>query len=227
MKITFIRHSCYTVETDNYFLIFDYIGGKLQLPENKISIFFVSHRHSDHFKKEIFNFNADHYIISDDVDIKKAENITPVSPDNELDLLGIKVKTHGSTDEGVSFYVNVDGTGIVHCGDLNYWIWPEYSKSDIENMDRWFKSEADKFKNENVFAIMLPVDPRLKDNYYLTCDYFLRTNSAKHYFPMHMWENYSISQKLKNKYKNIYPQKIIHVIQKENQIFEFQIKKEW
>lgn len=40
MKITFIKHSCYTVETENNFLIFDYIGGKLNFPENK-KVFFL------------------------------------------------------------------------------------------------------------------------------------------------------------------------------------------
>lgn len=219
MKIEFIKHSCYTIETENYYLVFDYIGGALNINKEKKVIFFVSHRHSDHFQEMIFDFKADYYIISDDVKIKEDHNIILIGPDSNKNICGLEIKTHGSTDEGVSFYVKADGKGIIHSGDLNYWIWDEYTKEDIANMDKWFKGEVDKFIPYDTYLVMLPVDPRLKDNYYLTAEYFLENINAKHFFPMHMWEKYEISEKLKNKLQGKYPNKEIHLIKGDNQLF--------
>jgi len=36
----YIHHSCYTLEIQNYFIVFDYFEGELHLPEGK-DIFFL------------------------------------------------------------------------------------------------------------------------------------------------------------------------------------------
>lgn len=223
MKVNFIKHSCYTIETEDYFLVFDYIGESLNIPLNKKVIFFVSHRHADHFSEKIFDFNADYYVLSDDIENVKSkkDNIIYISMDNELKLFGLEIKTHGSTDEGVSFYVKANGIGIIHSGDLNYWMWPRYSKEEVEEMDRWFKGEVDKFKSEDVFIVMMPVDPRLNEYYSLTGEYFLDTIDAKHFFPMHMWEDFAISQKFKDEFQSKHPDKIIHVVHHDNDLTQF------
>ncbi len=220
MKITFIKHSCYTVETENYYLVFDYIGGNLNIPKDKKLVFFVSHRHADHFSDKIFDYNADMYVISDDVNFHCNGNVAIMAPDEEIHALGLTIITHGSTDEGVSFYVNVEDQGIIHSGDLNYWMWDHYTKTDILEMDRWFKSEVDKFKSYDTSVVMMPVDPRLKEYYDLTADYFLQNIEADHFFPMHMWENFDISRRLKEKYQHQYPNKEIHIVQGDGEIFE-------
>jgi L-ascorbate metabolism protein UlaG (beta-lactamase superfamily) len=48
MKIEYIFHSGFTVETDNYFLVFDYYKGKINLREDKRTVVFSSHNHGDH-----------------------------------------------------------------------------------------------------------------------------------------------------------------------------------
>lgn len=55
MKITYLGHSGFLVETKEHYLLFDYYTGKLPafLPEKKLTVF-VSHSHQDHYNKEIF-----------------------------------------------------------------------------------------------------------------------------------------------------------------------------
>lgn len=223
MKITFIKHSCYTVETENNFLIFDYIGGKLNFPENKKVFFFVTHRHQDHFSSEIFNYKANHYIISDDTKTPAPLNTTFVSPDKTYEIEGLSIKTSGSTDEGVAFYVNVDSTGILHSGDLNHWVWDRYSKEEHEHMKVWFQSEVDKFKNEKIDIVMMVVDPRMKDSYYLTGKYILENINAKYYFPMHMWEDFEISKRFKDTFQNSFKNKNIMVVSHDNEEFNIDL----
>lgn len=222
IKVKFIKHSCYTLTTKNYYLVFDYIGGKLEIPKDKKVFFFVSHRHEDHFSSKIFDYPADAYIISDDVSVKANDKIKLIGPDQELKIDDLKIISHGSTDEGVSFYVEADDFGAIHCGDLNYWMWPHYTKKDIEEMDAWFKSEIDKFKDLKTDIVMMPVDPRLNEYYDLTADYILKTIDAKHFFPMHMWEDFDISKRLKDKYQASYPDKILYIISGNGDEFEIE-----
>ena len=54
MKITYIHHSAFLVETESAYLLFDYFQGKLpEFSEEKPLYVFASHRHPDHFSKEI------------------------------------------------------------------------------------------------------------------------------------------------------------------------------
>ena len=60
MKITYIEHSCFLVETAECYMLFDYYCGDVQLPELdpvKPLLLFNSHAHPDHFSKEIFTLH--------------------------------------------------------------------------------------------------------------------------------------------------------------------------
>ena len=53
MKVStqYIHHSCYTLEIQNCFFIFDYFEGDLHLPEDKDIYFFISHAHDNHAER--------------------------------------------------------------------------------------------------------------------------------------------------------------------------------
>lgn len=223
MKITFIKHSCYTVETEKNYLVFDYYSGTLNIPDNKKIIFFVTHRHADHYNETIFNYNADLYIISDDVRIKdeftKNYNIKTISPNKEYLFQDIFIKTVESTDEGVAILVKIDNKIFLHSGDLCHWVWPRYSLNEQKEMQQWFESEVDKFKEYKIDIVFMVLDPRLNNSYDLTGKYFLENINAKYYFPMHMWDNFTISSRFKKTYSEKYPDKKIMSISHNNQSF--------
>ncbi|MDO5712877.1 MAG: MBL fold metallo-hydrolase [Tissierellia bacterium] len=221
MKVTFVRHSCYTVELKNHFLIFDYIGGPLNIPKGKKIIWVVTHGHKDHYNKDIFTFHGEiQYVISNDIvdDLSKYQ-VTWVEPDGVYSLDDVLIKTYGSTDEGISIYLQVEGKGIYHSGDLNYWIWPRYSQKDIEQMEIDFTKEVNKVKDEIIDIAMIIVDPRLKDDYSLAGSYYLKTLNAKYFFPLHMWGEFSLSKRFKKEFQGLYPDKKIMEIKKEGQTF--------
>lgn len=225
MKVTFIYHSCYTVETEGHFLIFDYIGGPLHIPKGKKIIWVVTHGHQDHFTRDIFDYPGEiTYIISDDITEELPDrDIHMVSPHNTYEIGDIVVKTYGSTDEGISVWIGVDGRGIYHSGDLNYWIWPRYDEEDIRQMEIDFTSEVDKAAKEPMDVAMIIVDPRLKEDYSLAGSYYLKTLPAKYFFPLHMWEKYELSRRFKEEFQPLYPDKEIMVIEREGQSFSLDI----
>ena len=83
--ITYVYHSCYTVEAKDLFIVFDYYKGLLNIPEDKEVIFISSHGHSDHYTAEILkvpNMKDKTYILSSDiVKLPTNENIIYIRDD--------------------------------------------------------------------------------------------------------------------------------------------------
>lgn len=82
MKITYIHHSAFCVETDKMALVFDYFRGDRvsdciyhgkmpELPEETPVYVFSSHSHQDHFDPEVLKWSRKypdiHYIFSKDI----------------------------------------------------------------------------------------------------------------------------------------------------------------
>ena len=65
MKVTYIGHSGFLVETSGCSLLFDYYQGEIpRLRQDKPLFVFVSHRHSDHFNPEIFSIKGPDTILN-------------------------------------------------------------------------------------------------------------------------------------------------------------------
>ena len=55
MKITYMNHSGFLVETENCYYVFDYYKGEMpRLDKSKEVVVFCSHFHQDHFNPKIF-----------------------------------------------------------------------------------------------------------------------------------------------------------------------------
>lgn len=221
MKVTFVRHSCYTVELEEHFLIFDYIGGELSLPRDKKIFWVVTHGHEDHYRREIFDYPGEiTFLVSDDVSpFPRDPRVVKIAPDEVHSFGEVTFKTYGSTDEGVSVYFFVEGRGIFHSGDLHHWVWPRYTAEDRERLKRQFRAEVDKVASEKVDVAMFLVDPRLKEHYALGGEYFLKTLRPKFSFPLHMWGDYDLSKRFKEEYQGEFPETEIFSVEKEGRSF--------
>lgn len=209
MKITHIYHSGFLVEINDYKLIFDTVDLSVSkyLNENDRVYVFITHVHSDHFNKEIFALEDKvkniKYILSDDIKIEDTKNnYYFINSYKELYLDDLHIKTFGTTDRGLSFLVNINHKNIFHAGDLNWWYWKNDVTENQKKEEVDFKREVNKLKGENVDIAFIPVDPRLKEYYYLSAQYFINTIKPKVLIPMHFRENFDITKKLKDKLHN-------------------------
>ena len=154
MKITYIHHSSFLVETEENYFLFDYFEGKLpQLKEDKPLLVFASHRHGDHFSPVIFDLVKTHastgFVLSDDIWKRRVpEELMGktyfIGPEEELDLQapftgpsGVKIRAFKSTDEGVAFLIETEGKRIYHAGDLNNWVWAGEPEADNKRMRKF------------------------------------------------------------------------------------------
>lgn len=197
VKVEHIFHSCFVVETENYQLVFDYYKGDISLKDKK-TIVFVSHGHEDHYNTEIFKWKNTikdiSYILSSDIDINhKEDNTHIISPYKSFEIEGLEIKTFGSTDAGVSFFVNVDNVNIFHAGDLNWWHWDDDPEEEKLDMERSFKEEIAKIKGLDIDIAFFPVDPRLESSFSLGGEYFIKEVKPKYFFPMHFGDKFIAS----------------------------------
>lgn len=144
MRLTYIYHSGFAIEGENFTIIIDYyrdsdgendgLVHKSLLHRAGRLYVLSTHSHSDHFNPEILEWKQQHpdiqYIFSRDIlenQYARFDDAVYLSPselyhDNEL-----CIQAFGSTDVGCSFLIEVAGKLVFHAGDLNNWHWKEES----------------------------------------------------------------------------------------------------
>ena len=205
IKITYLEHSGFAVECDDYVLIFDYYKGNLpQFDKDKKICVFASHMHYDHFKKKIFTWAEEyeniHYILSDDIEAAGPKDQTEhIGADADFNIWDLRIHTLKSTDEGVAFLVRVKEKTFFHAGDLNWWYWEEEDDETWnEPMRQAYQKEIAKIEGEEIDYAFFPLDSRQGEESVLGINYFMQHTNTKIVFPMHMWGYDILDKFLKN-----------------------------
>ena len=204
MRITYIYHSSFLLETNTCYYLFDYEKGCLPEMDDTKPIFVLSsHGHHDHYNSEIFSklvalgMQTIYAVLSDDIEIPNHVNTLRVSAGNDYELaLGQNLFTLQSTDLGVAFLIEDQGELIYHAGDLNDWVWEEESRDYNEQMTKDYRKQMDllseKLKHREIDAAFVVLDPRQEKDYDRGMCYFLEHVPAKKVYPMHYWGNSDI-----------------------------------
>ncbi len=173
MRVTYIDHSGFLVETESAVFLFDYYKGKLPaFPAHKPLFIFASHKHPDHFSFKIFDLYghpgevayifgndiklSERYLQRHNIDPTVKEKIHRMSPHTELGLPlqgdkgnrgeAVLIHTLKSTDAGAAFYVREGNIRIYHGGDLNWWHWKGESESFNKGQETLYKAEINYLK---------------------------------------------------------------------------------
>lgn len=227
-EIYHLFHSGTAVKVKDKLFVFDYFKDE---PQNKKALssslekgvireesfksinelyVFVSHSHHDHYNKVIFEWenycDQLNYILAAEVELEaeleNKDNLYLMEKDEELKLENISISTYGSTDEGVSFLVELDDLSIFHAGDLNWWKWKKFSEKVQKREAREYKREVDKLKGKKIDIAFVPVDPRLEENYYLAGEYFINEIKPALFIPIHFADNYDVTKFFKDRFNS-------------------------
>lgn len=250
LRVTFIHHSAFVVETDYRTLVFDYFPAEA-LPESsfhgKKPVFaagkpiyvFASHHHKDHFSKEVLKWGKDReditYIFSNDIRITRfsllkdgmdpalKKRMHSMSPVSDLELDSMKIHTLRSTEVGVAFYIECDGYHIYHAGDLNEWnVSGNGGSLFTEIYTGGYEKELRYLKDKHLDLAFVVLDPRLGNGYGRGMDYFLHHVQADLVFPMHCFEAYDcISEYKKRPQISAFKDKIVD-LDRDNVIYEIE-----
>lgn len=170
MKVNYIYHSGFLVETEPAVFLFDYYKGELPaFPDDKPLVVFASHKHPDHFDFKIFNLQNHPggvaYVFGNDIKLNEKylqrhgvnpsvlEKIHRMPPHRELPLSfkdktgdreeTVTIHTLKSTDAGAAFYVQAGNRRIYHGGDLNWWHWEGETEAFNRQQERVYKEEIE------------------------------------------------------------------------------------
>lgn len=250
-KVYYIQHSCFLIEFEDRYLLFDYFdkdvirdtvlfhGSLPQLSVEKDLYVFSSHSHKDHWWLGVLGWSRERenikYILSKDIrlgfnylkrngysdEVKK--KIKFVSADNKFELDGMKIETLRSNDAGVAFVINYNGIDIYHAGDLSWWNFKGRGELYAEQYGREYKRALRHIENRHFDIAFVVLDPRMgEDGYYLGLDYFIKNIECDNIFPMHMWGDYSLINRFKNRPDISNLRDRIVDIDQENMVFEIE-----
>ena len=213
MKLYYIFHSGFAIETKKTILIIDYFQDSNEEDESKgivhekllksdKQIYVLStHVHADHFNPIVLSWKREiptiRYIFSSDIlEAKKAkpQEANYLESGESFKDEFITVEAFGSTDAGVSFLIKVDGKLLFHAGDLNNWHWRDDSiAEESDKTELHYLEELNKIKNRyNALDLVLfPVDQRMKSNYYLGAQQFIESIKTNYFAPMHFTLDYN------------------------------------
>lgn len=202
MRLTYIYHSSFALETGAFNAVFDYFtdrdgGAKIRelLNDEKKLYVFSSHSHSDHFNPEILRWKKRGepaaYVFSSDIADFRAlrhSEILYMSKNDSYTDANLRVNAFGSTDAGVSFMLEARGRKIFHAGDLNNWHWSsESTPEEAAKAGCDFLRELEDIwvYTDNVDLAMFPVDARMGAGFDLGARQFLDRIKVGYFSPMH------------------------------------------
>lgn len=202
MKLTYIYHSCFALEGEGITVLLDYYRDTEKgivrdyLLKRPGRLYVLStHFHADHFNPEILQWKEERpdiiYIFSKDILRHRRAGKEDALYLKKLDTYTddfVKIKAYGSTDVGVSFFIEAEGKKIFHAGDLNNWHWNEESTpEEIETAEKAYLGEL-KIITKDITAVdlaMFPVDPRLGKDYMRGAEQFVDKVGTGTFVPMH------------------------------------------
>ncbi len=232
MKVTYIDHSGFLLETETASFLFDYYKGSLpQINPEKPFLVFVSHKHGDHYNPKIFELIKKYpqiqYILSKDVPVKWAllkygeqgisleEHIHNMAKNTIQDMVlfngkHLVIETLKSTDTGVAYLITDHDHVYYHAGDLNLWTWEGESKQYNNNMTSAYYRELEKLKDKKIDVAFVPLDPRQEKDAFSGIESFLEYTESACVFPMHFWGDYDIIRRFLTKHPE-YEKKIVTI----------------
>jgi L-ascorbate metabolism protein UlaG (beta-lactamase superfamily) len=196
MDITCIGHSGFLVSLPSYNLIFDYYTDKTGVitPEiftNKRTVVFVSHNHGDHYNRAIFEWSSYSdvlYILDSGCATPASENIIKLQEGDSRSLYDeeVDIRAYGSTDEGLSFLVNVEDVVLFHAGDLNDWYWAdEKTPEELQISEGNYIRIIKQLVGHKIDVAFVPEDPRLGIHAGRAIQHFKDIVAPQRIIPMH------------------------------------------
>ncbi len=210
MEIIYLCHSGFAILCEEATLVFDFfrdtreedrgiLHDELLKRPGRFYVF-SSHFHEDHFHPSVLTWKAVRpdivYIFSKDILRRRRVHKDVAHWLKKGDVFRddyLLVKAFGSTDAGISFYIEVEGKRIFHAGDLNNWHWMDECAPEVwQKYEKNFLAELSQIKKSvsELDVAMFPVDPRLGKEYMRGAKQWVENIVPDVFVPMHFAPEY-------------------------------------
>ena len=209
MRLTYIYHSGFAIETEGYTILIDYFKDTGKTPDTgfvhdellrRAGTLYIlsSHFHPDHFNPEVLKWKAYKkdivYLFGKDIlkrNRAKKEDAIYLKKGDTYEDHNLRIEAFGSTDSGISFLIDTEGKRLFHAGDLNNWHWKDESTPEeaAEAEKDYLKELDDLVKvTDKLDVAMFPVDPRIGTDFMRGAQQFVDRIKTNIFVPMHFWD---------------------------------------
>lgn len=205
MELIYLYHSGFALLGEEFTVVFDFYEDSESSVRGCVhdelldrpGKFYVlsSHGHYDHFNSQVFQWKKRRsdiiYLFSKDIllaGLVQRNDVIWLEPDEEYVDEILSVRAFGSTDIGVSFFMQTEGKKIFHAGDLNNWHWmDECMEKEWRGYENAFLLELENIVKctPTLDVVMFPVDPRLGKEYMRGPRQFVERIKTAIFVPMH------------------------------------------
>ena len=209
MELYFLSNSGFALMLDHAALIFDYYkdvsaNGERSLAGGVVSgndlagrehaYVLASHTHPDHFNPRVLTWRKEcahiQYLLDEGIASKAhgVKNAAFLKKGSVYQDGYLYVRAFGSTDIGISFYLEAEGVKLFHAGDLNCWHWMDEADSAyVQQARQAFFDEMREIADSipELDLAFFPVDARMGSGYDEGALYFIQTMRPKCFVPMH------------------------------------------
>ncbi len=238
--VNYIYDSCYTIDYGDFFLVFDYAKGLLDIPESKNIIFFATNKAEDSYTEEIFNLtelNSLNYILNKNIaDLKYEGNIIYLNKDklkmkdlknlygkDNVHFMGHNIRTCLSfSDQDVIIWaISVDGSSLAYLIEIDSLVIFYGGSIDFDKIDvEAYLDLLDELNEEKPDIIFLPIT-NLNKTTFAHLDKLINDSDSQIFFPTKIGDVEEESLEFKKFYKS--EKTDIRAITKVNQETEIDI----
>ena len=204
VSVTYFYRSCFAVGVGQTLLLFSYTRVDDSYKDAWISpadmagfrhiIVFVPCASVEHVDRAAFAWPS--YLPLDFVVASSAKHLAPerdnvhlIRRGETLRLEEAVVTACASVDDGVSFFVNVEGLNLYHAGDFNLWHWrDEQDSRKVQAAEQAFDQALSGLASGADLAFF-PVDPRQGSLYAEGANRYMSRKQPRVLFPMHFAMN--------------------------------------
>lgn len=211
MKLDYIYHSGFAIETNDVTVLIDYwkdspdeSGQHLvcdRLLHSPCPLYVLAtHFHPDHFNPEVLswrNVRPDiRYIFSKDILRHRrasTDDAIYINKGGVYEDDHLRIQAFGSTDVGISFLLDLQNIRLFHAGDLNNWHWSEESTpQEIRKAEGDYLAEICDLQQvaPSVDVALFPVDRRMGKDYMRGAQQFVERIKTRIFVPMHFGDDY-------------------------------------
>ncbi len=211
------------IEDESFVLVFDYpdfdvlshvglfsqeIEIRPYLAPKKKVFFFSSHSHPDHFNPKVltlvkelpdsrFIFSYEVLNIFPDFSRDMEDRCSALMPADSIAIDETKIHALPSTDIGVSFFIEHNGTNIFFPGDLALWLWEDLKEQTRDYIEKTFKDTIMDVKERKPDILFVVVEPNLKDLGWGGAVYAVKNLMPSLIVPIHLGRQYSVIYEFK------------------------------
>ncbi len=203
MKLTYLFHSGFLVESGCFSVILDYYRAGEACIDRALHrgvplYVLVSHEHHDHYNPEILSWenpgSTIFYVFPREMasrpELAALSNAVFLDRGDCFDDGRLQIQAFGSTDMGVSYCLVAEEKSVFHAGDLNNWHWrDESTEAEVRAAEMAYRRELDYMVGRvtRIDVAMFPVDARQGSGYMRGAEQFVETFEVDTFVPMHFY----------------------------------------